>query len=103
MSSDHTSTQTLQLRRAMQALHTATWFALSEGDRYTALGRKAVANSFYNLLPMLADVRKAIADEPEAVSDPAESAAPAAAEPAPVVRLHLVAREDAADEGSERG
>lgn len=47
--------------RALQALHAATWFALCEGDRYSALGRRAVANSFYNLLPLLAEVRKAMA------------------------------------------
>lgn len=51
-----------QTQRAMQALHNATWFALCEGDRYTAMGRKAVANSFYNLLPMLAEIRKAIVE-----------------------------------------
>lgn len=49
-------------RRAIEAVHNATWFALREGDRYTALGRKAVANSFYSLLPMLAEIRKAIAE-----------------------------------------
>lgn len=52
-----------QIQQAMQALRSATWFALSEGDRYSALGRKAVANSFYNLLPMLAEVRKAMVGE----------------------------------------
>lgn len=50
-------------QRAMRALHNATWFALCEGDRYTAMGRKAVANSFYNLLPMLAEIRKAIVED----------------------------------------
>lgn len=89
MSSDTTSTQNAQLRRAMQALHAATWFALCEGDRYTAQGRKAVANSFYNLLPMLADVRKAIIAEPEAeLAD--EAAQPPAANPRAAGVLHLV-------------
>lgn len=89
MSSDTTSTQNVQLRRAMQALHAVTWFALCEGDRYTAQGRKAVANSFYNLLPMLADVRKAIVAEPEA--EPADEAAqPPAANPRAAGVLHLV-------------
>jgi hypothetical protein len=93
MSSDTTSTQNAQLRRAMQALHAATWFALCEGDRYTAQGRKAVANSFYNLLPMLADVRKAIIAEPEAESEAEladEAAQPPAANPRAAGVLHLV-------------
>jgi hypothetical protein len=89
MSSDTTSTQNAQLRRAMQALHAATWFALCEGDRYTAQGRKAVANSFYNLLPMLADVRKAITAEPEAEAAE-EAAQPPAANPRAAGVLHLV-------------
>ncbi|UJB19797.1 MULTISPECIES: hypothetical protein [Lysobacter] len=89
MSSDSTSIQNAQLRRAMQALHAATWFALCEGDRYTAQGRKAVANSFYNLLPMLADVRKAIVAEPEAASAD-ETAQPPAANPRAAGMLHLV-------------
>lgn len=55
-----------QADRAIQALHNATWFALCEGDRYTAMGRKAVANSFYNLLPMLAEIRQAIVEAPAA-------------------------------------
>lgn len=55
-----------QADRAIQALHNATWFALCEGDRYTAMGRKAVANSFYNLLPMLAEIRRAIVETPAA-------------------------------------
>lgn len=46
--------------RMLHALHAATWFALCEGDRYAAMGRKAVANSFYRLLPMLAEVRQAM-------------------------------------------
>ncbi|MBT2745968.1 MULTISPECIES: hypothetical protein [unclassified Lysobacter] len=91
MSTDTRSTQNAQLRRAMQALHAATWFALCEGDRYTAQGRKAVANSFYNLLPMLADVRKAIIAEPEPEPEPAEAAAqPPAANPRAAGMLHLV-------------
>jgi len=61
-----------QADRAIQALHNATWFALCEGDRYTAMGRKAVANSFYNLLPMLAEIRKAIVEAP-AAQDQAET------------------------------
>ncbi|MFD0321092.1 hypothetical protein [Lysobacter gummosus] len=89
MSSDSTSIQNAQLRRAMQALHAATWFALCEGDRYTAQGRKAVANSFYNLLPMLADVRKAIVAEPEAGSAD-ETAQPPTANPRAAGMLHLV-------------
>ncbi|MGO1070509.1 hypothetical protein [Lysobacter sp. CA199] len=92
-----------QIHRAMQALRSATWFALCEGDRYSALGRKAVANSFYNLLPMLAEVRKAMVDEPIAepvaiesvaaqesvnvdVAAPSEAQAMRSAPP----RLHLV-------------
>ncbi|QWP78218.1 hypothetical protein J5226_07430 [Lysobacter sp. K5869] len=75
-----------QADRAIQALHNATWFALCEGDRYTAMGRKAVANSFYNLLPMLAEIRKAIVEAPAAQDDAAPQAA---------VRLHLVAAADA--------
>lgn len=70
-----------QADRAIQALHNATWFALCEGDRYTAMGRKAVANSFYNLLPMLAEIRKAIVEAPSAQDDAAPDA---------VARLHLV-------------
>ncbi|MBN7138182.1 hypothetical protein A7A76_03630 [Lysobacter enzymogenes] len=58
-----------QADRAIQALHNATWFALCEGDRYTAMGRKAVANSFYNLLPMLAEIRRAIVEAPAAQND----------------------------------
>ncbi|SDW09288.1 hypothetical protein [Lysobacter enzymogenes] len=61
-----------QADRAIQALHNATWFALCEGDRYTAMGRKAVANSFYNLLPMLAEIRRAIVETP-AAQDEAET------------------------------
>ncbi|MGO1001314.1 hypothetical protein [Lysobacter sp. CA196] len=49
--------------RAMQALYDATWFALCEGDRYSAMGRRAVANSFYKLLPLLAEARRAMALE----------------------------------------
>ncbi|MEI2453558.1 hypothetical protein [Lysobacter firmicutimachus] len=55
--------------RALQALHAATWFALCEGDRYSALGRRAVANSFYNLLPLLAEVRKAMGATLPAAAD----------------------------------
>lgn len=55
--------------RALQALHAATWFALCEGDRYSALGRRAVANSFYNLLPLLAEVRKAMGAPLPAAAD----------------------------------
>ncbi|MFK3647496.1 hypothetical protein ACI2IY_03535 [Lysobacter enzymogenes] len=68
-----------QADRAIQALHNATWFALCEGDRYTAMGRKAVANSFYNLLPMLAEIRQAIVEAPAAQEQAAAEA-----------RLHLV-------------
>lgn len=32
---------------------------LEQGDRYAAMGRKAVANNFYNLLPLIAKVRSA--------------------------------------------
>ncbi|MEH6415931.1 hypothetical protein [Pseudomonas sp. CGJS7] len=71
-----------QIQQAMQALRSATWFALSEGDRYSALGRKAVANSFYNLLPMLAEVRKAMVGEPGAeASAQAGDAAPTSSAP----------------------
>lgn len=66
MSLDNTPMNGAQTRRAMQALHAATWFALCQGDRYSALGRKSVANSFYNLLPMLAEVRKAVMGERDA-------------------------------------
>lgn len=65
MSLDSTPAGSPQTRRAIHALHAATWFALTQGDRYSALGRKSVANSFYNLLPMLAEVRKAMLDEGE--------------------------------------
>lgn len=65
-----------QADRAIQAIREATFFALSEGDRYTALGRKAVANSFYNLLPMLAEIRKAIVEDeaPQANDETADDA-----------------------------
>lgn len=53
--------------RALQALYDATWFALCEGDRYSAMGRRAVANSFYKLLPILAEARKAMALETASV------------------------------------
>lgn len=33
--------------------------ALQMGDYYKSLGKKAVANEFYNLLPLIADVKKA--------------------------------------------
>jgi hypothetical protein len=82
----------------MQALHVATWFALSEGDRYTAQGRKAVANSFYNLLPMLADVRKAIVAEPEV--EQAEVAQAPAVNSRAAGLLHLVTQQASADEAS---
>lgn len=62
-----------QADRAIQALHNATWFALCEGDRYTAMGRKAVANSFYNLLPMLAEIRQAIVEAPAAQEQAAQA------------------------------
>ena len=71
MSLDPTPAGTPQTRRAIHALHAATWFALTQGDRYSALGRKSVANSFYNILPMLAEVRKAMLDEGESVTDAA--------------------------------
>lgn len=58
-----------QTRRAIHALHAATWFALTQGDRYSALGRKSVANAFYNILPMLAEVRKAMLDETESATE----------------------------------
>ncbi|WP_031371969.1 MULTISPECIES: hypothetical protein [Lysobacter] len=61
--------------RAMQALYDATWFALCEGDRYSAMGRRAVANSFYKLLPLLAEARKAMALETAAVQVAGDSAA----------------------------
>lgn len=102
MSTNNTAQQSEQVRRAMLALHTATWFALCEGDRYTAQGRKAVANSFYNLLPMLAEVRKAIVDEEsEAETAEVETATESVASPAPdpahPYRLHLVTDEDSSD------
>ncbi|MGJ7904519.1 hypothetical protein [Lysobacter sp. 1R34A] len=67
--------------RAMQALYDATWFALCEGDRYAAMGRRAVANSFYKLLPILAEARKAMALE-TAGAQGAGSGAALASEPA---------------------
>lgn len=72
------SVSAAQADRAIQAIREATFFALHEGDRYTALGRKAVANSFYNLLPMLAEIRKAIVEDgaPAQVGDDVSSAAP---------------------------
>ncbi|ALN78864.1 hypothetical protein [Lysobacter antibioticus] len=63
--------------RAMQALYDATWFALCEGDRYSAMGRRAVANSFYKLLPLLAEARKAMALETAAVQAAGDGAATA--------------------------
>ena len=75
MSLDPTPAGSPQTRRAIHALHAATWFALTQGDRYNALGRKSVANSFYNLLPMLAEVRKAMLDEGESASDAVSVAA----------------------------
>lgn len=73
------SVSAAQADRAIQAIREATFFALSEGDRYTALGRKAVANSFYNLLPMLAEIRKAIVEDgaPPQANDDAPDDAPA--------------------------
>lgn len=71
MSLDPTPAGSPQTRRAIHALHAATWFALTQGDRYSALGRKSVANSFYNILPMLAEVRKAMLEEGESVVDAA--------------------------------
>lgn len=81
MSLDNTPAGGPQTRRAIHALHAATWFALTQGDRYSALGRKSVANAFYNILPMLAEVRKAMLDEGEPASDEVSLAAavPAAA------------------------
>lgn len=69
MSLDNPPAGSPQTRRAIHALHAATWFALTQGDRYSALGRKSVANSFYNILPMLAEVRKAMLDEGEPAID----------------------------------
>lgn len=99
MNSDDNS-QTLQPSRAMQAVHSATWFALCEGDRYTALGRKAVANSFYSLLPMLAEIREAIAER-DGVA-PAAAAAGDPDAPAPPPRLRLVAEAGLPDESAPR-
>lgn len=99
MNSDDNS-QTVQASRAMQAVHSATWFALCEGDRYTALGRKAVANSFYNLLPMLAEIREAIAER-----DGVARVATAAGDPDPPAlppRLRLVAESGPPDEPAPR-
>jgi hypothetical protein len=79
MSLDNTPASGPQTRRAIHALHAATWFALTQGDRYSALGRKSVANAFYNILPMLAEVRKAMLDEGEPASDAVSVAAAAAA------------------------
>ncbi|MFQ6309071.1 hypothetical protein [Lysobacter capsici] len=79
MSLDNTPAGGPQTRRAIHALHAATWFALTQGDRYSALGRKSVANAFYNILPMLAEVRKAMLDEGEPASDVVSVAAAAAA------------------------
>jgi|GEM_PF-1694623 len=80
MSLDTTPAGGPQTRRAIHALHAATWFALTQGDRYSALGRKSVANAFYNILPMLAEVRKAMLEEAEPASDAVSVAAvPAAA------------------------
>lgn len=78
MSLDNTPAGGPQTRRAIHALHAATWFALTQGDRYSALGRKSVANAFYNILPMLAEVRKAMLDEGEPASDAVSVAAVAA-------------------------
>lgn len=78
MSLDNTPAGGPQTRRAIHALHAATWFALTQGDRYSALGRKSVANAFYNILPMLAEVRKAMLDEGEPASDAVSVAAAAA-------------------------
>lgn len=44
------------LDRACLALTAAV---VATGDRYHGRGRKAVANDFYNLLALVADVRKA--------------------------------------------
>lgn len=71
--------------RAMQALYDATWFALCEGDRYAAMGRRAVANSFYKLLPILAEARKAMALETAGVQAAGDGAA-LAGEPALCMR-----------------
>lgn len=79
MSLDNTPAGGPQTRRAIHALHAATWFALTQGDRYSALGRKSVANAFYNILPMLAEVRKAMLDEGEPASDVVAVAAAATA------------------------
>jgi len=79
MSLDNTPAGGPQTRRAIHALHAATWFALTQGDRYSALGRKSVANAFYNILPMLAEVRKAMLDEGEPASDVVSVAAAATA------------------------
>ncbi|WP_046658077.1 hypothetical protein [Lysobacter capsici] len=79
MSLDNTPASGPQTRRAIHALHAATWFALTQGDRYSALGRKSVANAFYNILPMLAEVRKAMLDESEPASDAVSVAAAATA------------------------
>jgi len=44
--------------------------ALETGDYYKSLGKLSVANEFYNLLPLIADVRKAwAAKENERVCD----------------------------------
>ncbi|QQP94312.1 hypothetical protein [Lysobacter enzymogenes] len=76
-----------QADRAIQALHNATWFALCEGDRYTAMGRKAVANSFYNLLPMLAEIRQAIVEAPAAQERAAQEQGAAEARARPQLAL----------------
>lgn len=86
MSLDNTPAGGPQTRRAIHALHAATWFALTQGDRYSALGRKSVANAFYNILPMLAEVRKAMLEETEPASDAVSVAAAAAA---PVAAMGL--------------
>lgn len=41
------------------SIHALMAAVLEQGDRYAAMGRKAVANNFYNLLPLIAKVRSA--------------------------------------------
>lgn len=45
--------------QADPSIHALMAEVVRQGDRYTAMGRKAVANNFYNLLPLIAKVRSA--------------------------------------------